>query len=147
MLAIAQGSKADYERANSLAARTENKVFRQRVQANWLTNQTQFWYRVETGPKQFEYMLVDASEGTRGPLFDIAQIATAVKDQDPTAPDPSSWTQWTYNGRVVAFRAGTQSWEFDPATGRLSATQSTELSPAFGVPTPYRFEPVGRVNH
>lgn len=133
-LVFAQGSKADYGRANSLAARTENKVFRQRVQAHWLTNQTQFWYRVEIGPKQFEFVLVDATAGTKGPLFDLSQVATAVKAQDPTAPDPSAWTEWAYDGRVVAFRAGDRRWEFEPGTGRLSAAQSAEASTGFRRP-------------
>ncbi len=38
----AQGTRADYERANRQRQLTENKVFRQRVRANWFPNNTQF---------------------------------------------------------------------------------------------------------
>ena len=65
-LCLAQGgSKQDYERALSLQSRTENKVFRDRVNAHWLPDNTQFWYQVQTGPKTNEYVLIDAKSGQR----------------------------------------------------------------------------------
>jgi dipeptidyl-peptidase-4 len=59
----AQGTKADYDRAQSLARRTEQKIFRTTLQANWLPGTNQFWYRIQTGPEQFEYVLVEAATG------------------------------------------------------------------------------------
>jgi dipeptidyl-peptidase-4 len=61
--APAQGTKADYDRAQSLARRTEQKIYRTTLQANWLPGTNQFWYRVQTGPEQFEYVLVAAATG------------------------------------------------------------------------------------
>jgi dipeptidyl-peptidase-4 len=61
--APAQGTKADYDRAQSLARRTEQKIFRTTLQANWLPGTNQFWYRIQTGPEQFEYVLVEAATG------------------------------------------------------------------------------------
>jgi dipeptidyl aminopeptidase/acylaminoacyl peptidase len=66
---FAQGSRTDYERAMSLDARTENKVFRDRIKAHWLPGNASFWYRVKTGPKQQECVLVDAVKGSRTPGF------------------------------------------------------------------------------
>jgi len=63
--AVGQGSRDDYERAMGLEKRTENKCFRDRVKAHWLPGGTSFWYRVKTGPKQQECVLVDAAKGTR----------------------------------------------------------------------------------
>ena len=40
----------DFEAALGLAKHTENKVFRDRVQANWLPDGKTFWYRVQTAP-------------------------------------------------------------------------------------------------
>ena len=57
---LAQGSWADYERAANLRKLTENKVFRDRVEPHWLTNNTQFWYRVKTGAAMHEFILVTA---------------------------------------------------------------------------------------
>ncbi len=61
---LAQGSKADYERAMSLSKRTEDLVDRDRVKSHWLAGNNTFWYRVQTGPKQQEVLLVDAVRGT-----------------------------------------------------------------------------------
>ena len=57
------GSAADYARAQSLARRTEGKVFRDAVVPHWLTDNKHFWYRVTTGADTHEYVLVDAATG------------------------------------------------------------------------------------
>ena len=56
---------ADYERALSLPKRTENLVFRDRVMPNWLPDGKAFWYRVQTGLKTHEFVLIEAEKGTR----------------------------------------------------------------------------------
>ena len=74
---LAQGSKADYDRALSLAQRTENKVFRSRVRPEWF-NPSNFWYRVEVGPGSVEFVRVNATTGERVPLIDLARAREAV---------------------------------------------------------------------
>ncbi len=54
-----------FEAALSFPKRTENKVFRDRVKANWLPDGKTFWYRVSTGPGAQEFVLIDASTGNR----------------------------------------------------------------------------------
>jgi|GEM_PF-3401376 len=51
--------------ADDLAKRTENKVFRDRVKANWLPDGKTFWYRVQTGPESHEFVLIGATNGSR----------------------------------------------------------------------------------
>src|SRR5690349_9385106 len=41
----AQGTKADYERADNLQQRFANKIFKSTIRANWFANNTKFWYR------------------------------------------------------------------------------------------------------
>lgn len=60
---VASGSAADYQRAESLAWRTEGKVFRDAVAPHWLPDNHSFWYRVATGPNTHEFVLVDAATG------------------------------------------------------------------------------------
>jgi hypothetical protein len=52
---------ADFDAALSLPKRTENKVFRDRVKANWLPDGKTFWYRVQTGRGSHEFVLIDAT--------------------------------------------------------------------------------------
>ncbi|MDB6131912.1 MAG: ptpA 2 [Verrucomicrobiales bacterium] len=70
----AQGKKEDYDRAASLAPRTENKVFRTGVRPVWLPGGERFWYRVDIGPDRKETVLVDAANGTREVVTDPSQI-------------------------------------------------------------------------
>jgi len=48
-----------------LPKRTENKVFRDRVNPNWLPDGKTFWYRVQTGQESHEFVLIDAETGKR----------------------------------------------------------------------------------
>ena len=65
-LLIATGCMAaDLDRALSLPKRTENLVFRDRLKANWLLEGQSFWYRIQTGPKTHEFVLIDAVSGAR----------------------------------------------------------------------------------
>jgi dipeptidyl aminopeptidase/acylaminoacyl peptidase len=48
-----------------LAQAAEPRVYRDHLQPHWLAGNTQFWYRVQTGPKAHEYVFVDAVAGTR----------------------------------------------------------------------------------
>ncbi len=82
---LAQGSKADYDRAQSLAQRTENKVFRARVRPEWF-NPSNFWYRVETGPGLVEFVRMNATTGGREPLMDLRRLRAAVGQATGTAP-------------------------------------------------------------
>jgi len=56
---------ANFEAAQSLPQRTENKVFRERVKPNWLPDGHSFWYRVQTGPGRYEFVLIDCKTGKR----------------------------------------------------------------------------------
>ena len=60
---FAAGGAADYDRAESLARRTEGKVFRDAVAPHWLPDNRRFWYRITTAPDTHEYVLVDAETG------------------------------------------------------------------------------------
>ena len=60
---LAGGSAGDYSRAQSLARRTEGKVFRDAVTPPWLAGSRHFWYRTAIAPGKYEYVLVDAETG------------------------------------------------------------------------------------
>lgn len=73
-------AQTDFDAALSFPKRTENKVFRSRVNAHWLPDGQTFWYRVQTGPKSYEYVLINAENGKR-------QTATEIKDLGITSPE------------------------------------------------------------
>ena len=80
-LLSASALAADYKQALSLPAWTENLVFRDRLKANWLPDGRSFWYRVQTGPKTHEFVLIDAEKGTR-------MTASSIKELGLPEPEP-----------------------------------------------------------
>ncbi len=73
------GSKEDYERAMSLSKRTADKVFRDRVNVHWLADNQRFWYRVQTGPKALEFVLVEAETGKKTTAPDKASLGLSAE--------------------------------------------------------------------
>ncbi|MES2697576.1 MAG: DPP IV N-terminal domain-containing protein [Verrucomicrobiota bacterium] len=75
---FAQGTQADYERANSLARRTAAKVYRERVAPRWLPDGHSFWYRVAVAPGKSEHVFVDATTGQRTGNLDADSLAALL---------------------------------------------------------------------
>jgi dipeptidyl aminopeptidase/acylaminoacyl peptidase len=111
---LAQGTRADYDRAQGLAQRTENTVFRSRVRAEWLPGASRFWYRIETGPGTHEFIVVDAQTGVREPLFNheaAAQAAKATLSIDAKATAlPFERLEVVDEGKAAVFRAAGKRW-------------------------------------
>ena len=85
--AFAQGTKADYERADSLLRRTDGKVSRARVEPHWLPGGDSFWYRAEIALGKFENVFVDCVKGERCAAYEPP--ADSVKPAPLAAPRAS----------------------------------------------------------
>ncbi len=83
--AHAQGTKADYERAQSLARRTEQKIFRTDLKPNWLPGANQFWYRIQTGVDKFEFVLVDVDSGKIKRAADAKSLGLPAQESVSTS--------------------------------------------------------------
>lgn len=111
---IAQGSKADYDRAQSIRQLAQNKVFRDVVKLNWLPDGNRAWYRVQTGPQAHEFVLVDAISGTRLPAFDHERLAASLnqaglKDIRATRLLVSH-LEFAADGKALTISAGGKGW-------------------------------------
>ncbi|MEK0448932.1 MAG: Prolyl tripeptidyl peptidase precursor [Verrucomicrobiota bacterium] len=115
---FAQGTKADYERAMSLAKRTDGKVLMRAVKPNWQPDGDTFWYKVETGGGGWEFVFVDCAKGTRAPAFDHAKLAAALKHPDP-AKLPVEALKVNGTEQWVRFRFEGKRWHFANDTGVL----------------------------
>src|SRR5579862_2835539 len=76
--ARAQGTRADYERANSLPKRVAGKVFRASVKPHWIGGSGYFWYRNDLSEGRREFVLVDPKIPAKRPAFDHARVAAAL---------------------------------------------------------------------
>jgi len=75
--AQAQGTQADYQRAQDLGNRFRGLVVNVPGTANWITGTNHFWYSksVKGGT---EFVLVDAEAATKKPAFDHDKLAAAI---------------------------------------------------------------------
>ncbi len=75
--AQSSGVQADYDRANSLTARTRDKVYDSAEAPTWIPGTEKVWYR-KTVKGGNAFVLVDATAGTKAPAFDHAKLASAL---------------------------------------------------------------------
>ncbi len=108
---LGQGTKEDYERARNLEDLVRNQVVRDSLRPHWIDDH-RFWYRIDTGLESFEFILVDAEKGTRGPAFDHEKVAVALSNVHTDQVDPQQLPfralEWNANG--LAFRALGRRW-------------------------------------
>lgn len=132
-IARAQGMRADYQRAATLEQRTANRVFRLRVEPQWNTAGTAFWYRIETGPDTHEFLWVDAERGERKAAFDHGKLAAALQAavRPELAPPiaatrlPLERLEFSADQQRLRFRAFETDWEW-----RLADHTLRRLDPA-----------------
>jgi len=74
-----------FDTALSFPKRTENRVFRDRVQANWLSDGKTFWYRVQTEPGKSEFVLIDATNGSRKTAATLKELGLPEKEAAKTS--------------------------------------------------------------
>jgi dipeptidyl aminopeptidase/acylaminoacyl peptidase len=73
----AQGTLADYQRAQGLQTKARGLVVNTPGAANWIGSTDRFWYsKSVAGGTQF--LLVDASAATKAPAFDHEKLAAAI---------------------------------------------------------------------
>src|SRR5262245_35336939 len=87
LTARAQGTLADYERADGLREKYQGAAINLPEKANWIGKTSRFWYRkyVKGGS---EFVLVDAESLAKRPAFDHEKLAaslSAAADEKYTA--------------------------------------------------------------
>ncbi len=77
-----QGVKADYDRANALANKVNNKIYDVVSAPTWIDGSAKFWYRrsVKGGN---DFVLVDPAVPSKGPAFDHAKLADGLTKAVP----------------------------------------------------------------
>ena len=123
-LIVAQGTKADYERARTLSQTSRNLVFRTRVTPHWITGKPQFWYRIKLGSDAHRFIFVDAEKGTRREAFDhqrlAAALAAATSQEVAHLGLPFQSITYDVAGTSIAFTAWGRQWHCDLQTYKLS---------------------------
>jgi dipeptidyl aminopeptidase/acylaminoacyl peptidase len=125
--ALAQGTAADYVRADSLQERARGKVLRANVQPRWIGQTARFWYRNDRPGGRREFILVDPDRASRARAFDHARMAAAlnavgVKAEAERLPIDS--IDVVEQGDRVSFTAGGKSWSVDLKTYEIKPSSA-----------------------
>src|SRR5215510_9483906 len=128
VLAAAQGTAADYERAQNLRKRFDGAVTNLAGRATWIERTNRFWYR-RSNRGENEFIQFDAETMTKTRLFDHERLATslsAASGQTYKPFDlPFSTFNFVNNGGSIQFTVADNLWRCDLIKShrhRLSAT-------------------------
>ena len=104
--------------------RPSGRVYKSRISPHWFANNTYFWYRNDLANGTREFILVDATKGTRKPAFDHQRLAKALTQagvkNDGARKLPFSSVNFDLKKHTVLFRAGNKNWQCDLKTYKLS---------------------------
>ena len=135
----AQGTKADYDRADGLRERSRGKVTRDRVEPKWFDGYRRFWYRLTFPDGTSEFVVVDRDAGRREPAFDHAKLAeslTARTGMPHDARRPPFERIEFPDPTVIRFDAHGKSWRLDRPTGALTDAPDDLHEPPLPKPEP-----------
>jgi len=115
---------SDYARAEKwMPYNTNPLVFRSGVRPTWQADD-RFWYRITTAEGS-EFLLVDASKGTRAPAFDHAKLAVALSAATGTTYDahrlPFTDFELSADGQTISFSIQRRRWKCDLVADKCSA--------------------------
>ncbi len=126
----AQGTKADYERANGLRKLTANKVYKARVTPHWSADNTRFWYRNDLADGVREFILVDTAKATRQGAFDHEKLAKslgkALEKEIDARRLPFDDLQFSDDGQSVVLHSEGKSWHCNLENYELREAKNDE---------------------
>src|SRR6266852_3143758 len=106
---------ADYAHAEKFMNYNTAPLVFHTVRPTWLQDD-RFWYRNST-PEGSEFVLVDATHGTRAPAFDHARLAAALSAAAGTTYDalhlPFMDFEFSPDRQTVSFSVRTRRWKCD----------------------------------
>src|SRR5262245_2214394 len=115
-ITYAQGTAADYERANRLRFRFQGLAVNIPEQANWIEKTSRFWYRKSVKGGN-EFALVDAETMAKRPAFDheklAASLSTAAGGKYTALTLPFVTITFVDNERAIEFAASGSMWKCD----------------------------------
>ncbi|WP_205502935.1 S9 family peptidase [Rufibacter psychrotolerans] len=109
----AQGTRADYERAEKLKVAMNTKVYYAPSRFSWQEGKDAFWYVRQT-PKGKEFILVDAGKKSRKPAFNQQKLAKelSVALGKPVDANNLPFSEITFveDGKALEFVADGSKW-------------------------------------
>lgn len=142
-LVAAQGTAADYARAERAPREWPGLVDRAPASVRWTADGRTLWYRVDSSGGRRDWVLADAATGAKEPLFDRAKLAAALKADAERLPVER--TELTPDRAAVFFSREQRRFRWDRRSHTLEAVERLPPAPRAPEPTPRpRRRPPGR---
>ena len=129
-IVAAQGTQADYDRANTLHNRTRNTVFRQKVEPDWATDGQRLWYRVEIAPSVFEFVIAYVRKHNRELAFDHQKLAEQLTEATEKNVNPEQLPfqrlSFVDGEDAIEFTAFSAVWKYERGEGLLTRLRDVE---------------------
>ncbi len=130
--ASAQGSKADYQRADSLPGSWNTLVRNNDVRVKWLASGNPVYqYDLPDGSSQWR--TVDLHTGTITPAFDTDQLEAQLKAQGFTITPRISWFDSIDDQIIFMLQDDPRLWSMDHAAQHLRALPADQLPAGIGL--------------
>jgi len=115
--------------------------YKGQIAPHWFAENTCFWYRNDLAGDTKEFVLVNATEGTRRPAFDHAMLAAALSQATGDSYQghklPFDTIEFVEDAEVVRFKIDGTTWDCDLASHACvkaagDMTQQSPEGPPFG---------------
>ena len=115
-VSFAQGTLADYERANGLREKYVGLAFNLPERTNWIGKTSRFWYRKAVNGGN-EFIVIDAEGLTKKPAFDherlAAALSTAAGEKYTALKLPFMQISFVDEEKAIEFNIGETRWRCD----------------------------------
>jgi dipeptidyl-peptidase 4 len=130
----AQGTQADYERSNRWFELTANKVFKAKIEPNWISGSDQFWYVNQLGQGKKEFWVVDCKAATWKPAFDhlklASELARTLKKEVSAEKLPFDTIEFSEDRKTIAFRIGEELFRVNLEDSSIQSSAKVPPKPA-----------------
>jgi len=96
------------------------RVYRDRIEPHWFAANNRFWYRVALPGDQHEFVVVDATAGTRQPAFDHQRLARELGlktgEEINSSKLPFNTLRFSDDGNSVTLLGRDSAWQCDLKT-------------------------------
>ena len=131
-IALARGSKADYERALNLRTQARGKLLKGWVEARWHPDGTQFWYQNKLADDRSEFVVVETATGNRAVIPNGSRLIKALEESlehEFKEDEPALEALVLTEGKTALLRARGKTFHYSPTTGQLRE-HGEEIAPS-----------------
>jgi dipeptidyl aminopeptidase/acylaminoacyl peptidase len=126
---FAQGTTADYQRADYIKESTKNKVYHEPTEVTWIDKTYSFWYKIQT-PKGQEFYKVNAESKKKEKAFKVDKLAELLSKESGNKVDIHDLplTNAKLTETLLTFTAYEKNWEYDLKSEELRLLGETPKS-------------------